>query len=131
MYVVRVTCNTDFYDEVIVVSQSQQAQTQVRIDNLSWDLTAKSCDVTVRNTGSVSATIESVAIRKSASGATLYYVHFTGTNSITTGTTLPFVWTQDGASAPSGFIAPLIEYVVRVTTTTGFQYEMTATSPSA
>ena len=123
----------------MIGSQSQQAQTQIRIDTITWNIdtdpitNTDTCIVVVRNTGSVAATVESVSIRKSTSGSTFYPHKFTESNSINTGLTVPFTWeeTTTGASAPVGFIAPLTEYVIRVTTTTGFQYEMVATSPSA
>ena len=115
----------------MIGSQSQQAQTQVRIDTVTWNITGDSCAVVTRNTGSVGATIESIALRYSASGSTFYVQSFTSGNAVVTGTTIPLTWTEAGSSAPTGFIKTLTEYVIRVTTTTGFQYEMVATSPSA
>ena len=115
----------------MIGSQSQQAQTQVRIDTVTWNITGNSCAVVVRNTGSVGATIESVALRLSTTGSTFYANSFTSGNSLTTGSTISLTWTEGGASAPADFVKPLTEYVIRVTTTTGFQYEMVATSPSA
>ena len=115
----------------MIGSQSQQAQTQVRIDSLTWDVDSGTLTVVVRNTGSVSATIESIALRSSATGSTYYSESFTTGNSINTGVTISLVWDETGGGASAGFLAVSTEYVIRVTTTTGFQYEMTATSPSA
>ena len=109
---------------------SQQAQTQVRTDTITWDITNDNCSIVVRNTGSVAATVESIAIRLSASGSTFYAVQYTTGNSINTGSTTAFEWTETSASAPTDFLKTLTEYVVRITATTGFQYEMVATSPS-
>jgi flagellin-like protein len=114
----------------MIGSQSQQAQTQVRIDSLTWDVANNNLTVVVRNTGSVSATVESVALRSSATGSTYYSESFTSGNSIQTGVTISLVWDETAADA-AGLLAASTEYVVRVTTSTGFQYEMTATSPSA
>ena len=116
----------------MIGSQSQQAQTQIRIDQVTWAVADENCTVVVRNTGSVAATIESISLRLSSSGSTFYSTPpFTEQNSIQTGTTISLPWTESSASAPVGFLQNLTEYVVRVTTTTGFQYEMVATSPSA
>ena len=65
------------------------------------------------------------------SGSTFYSRTFTSGNSINTGTTITLEWTETLASAPTDFLQNLTEYVVRVTTTTGFQYDMVATSPSS
>ena len=114
----------------MIGSQSQQAQTQVRIDSLTWDVDSGTLTVVVRNTGSVSATIESIALRSSATGSTYYSESFTTGNSINTGLTVSLVWDETSASA-ADLLAISTEYVVRATTTTGFQYEMTATSPAS
>jgi flagellin-like protein len=113
----------------MIGSQSQQAQTQVRIDSLTWDVDNNNLTVVVRNTGSVSATVESIALRSSATGSTYYSESFTSGNSINTGVTISLVWDETAASA-AGLLEDSTEYVVRVTTSTGFQYEMTATSPA-
>ena len=115
----------------MIGSQSQQAQTQIRVDQVTWDIADDNCSVQVRNTGSVAATIESISLRLSSSGSTFYSSPFTSGNSINTGTTISLEWTESTANAPADFLTNLTEYVVRVTTTTGFQYEMVATSPSA
>ena len=114
----------------MIGSQSQQAQTQVRIDSLTWDVDSGTLTVVVRNTGSVSATIESIALRSSATGSTYYSESFTTGNSINTGLTVSLVWDETSASA-ADLLVISTEYVVRATTSTGFQYEMTATSPAS
>ena len=95
-----------------------------------WGVSGNNVTVVVRNTGSVSATVESIALRSSATGSTYYSESFTSGNSINTGVTISLNWDESGASAPADFLALSTEYVIRVTTTTGFQYEMTATTPS-
>jgi flagellin-like protein len=118
----------------MIGTQSQQAQTQIRTDTVTWHIAhgaANSSTIVVRNTGSVAATIESIAIRYSSSGSTYYSVAYTGSNSVDTGKTLAFTWTETGASAPTDFLKPTTEYSVRITTTTGFQYEAVTTSPSS
>ena len=114
----------------MIGSQSQQAQTQVRTGTITWDIANDNCSIVVRNTGSVAATVESIALRLSASGSTFYGVQYTTGNAINTGSTTAFEWTELDASAGPDFLAGLTEYVIRITTTTGFQYEMVATSPS-
>ena len=107
----------------MIGAQSQQAQTQVRIDSLTWDVAGDKVTVAIRNTGSVGATIESISVRKSATGSPFTTVSYTANNSVNTAGVISKEWT--------GTVDASTEYVVRVTTTTGFQYEMTATSPAA
>lgn len=114
----------------MISAQSTQAQTQVRIDNITWKVADGNVTVVVRNTGSVSATIESVSIRAIATGSPLYSVRPTSGNAVNAGNTISLTWNSTGALAPTGFLKASTEYVVRVTTTTGFQYEMSGTSPA-
>lgn len=119
------------YNELLANYTKLITQPQVRIDAITWNIANNNCIVVVRNTGSIAATIESIAIRLSGTSTTFYWQSYTSSNSINAGTTVSFTWTESGASAPADFLKPLTEYVVRVTTTTGFQYEMAATSPSS
>ena len=112
----------------MIGSQSAQAQTQVRIDSVSWGTsTATLTNLDIRNTGSVDATLESISIRPNTSGSQAYVaaVHNAigaGTHSLVVpGTT----W------VPTGFAwAHSTSYVIRVTTNTGFYYEAVFTSPA-
>jgi archaeal type IV pilus assembly protein PilA len=116
----------------MVGSQSAQAQTQVRIDGVNWN--TASVDVLLRNTGSVAATIESIAIRENKAGSTTFNPVIAGTNglSIDTGATLVKNLTWAKGTATSGTTYNVgTSYVVRVTTTTGFYYESVVTSPSS
>lgn len=114
----------------MVGSQATQAQTQMRIDSVTWKGTpgapANGCDILVRNTGSVATVVESVSIRINTSGsaATIYTVTAAGGSVDVGGTkTIPnslctLVWTVSTS------------YVIRITTNTGFYYETTATTPA-
>jgi flagellin-like protein len=113
----------------MIGSQSQQAQTQVRIDSVTWNVSGNEITMVIRNTGSVSATVESIAVRQSSSGATYYSQSYTSGNSINTGSTISLTWTE-AASGGTDLLDVSTEFVLRVTTTTGFQYEMVATSPT-
>jgi len=139
----------------MVGSQSAQAQTQVRIDNVNWAIAPASgaadvVTVTIRNTGSVAATIESLSIRMNKAGSTTYvddYYVAAGTNnavgSIDVGGTLilkmdsahPLITTtqKSGWAALPGadYMVNSQSFVVKVTTTTGFFYESVVTSPAA
>jgi flagellin-like protein len=109
----------------MIGSQSQQAQTQVRIDSITWNVAGNTLNVTVRNTGSVGATIETVSVRLSTQASTWYPV--TISTAIATGTTAEVEW--DGTSTELT-LAASSSYVIRVTTSTGFYYEMSAVSPA-
>jgi FlaG/FlaF family flagellin (archaellin) len=109
----------------MIGSQSERAQTQVRIDSIKWDVANNAVNVTVINTGSVDATIETVAVRLSTQVATWYPVSVSAT--ITTGGTVEIEWDGTGAGLT---LAASNSYVIRVTTSTDFYYEMNAVSPA-
>lgn len=60
----------------MVGSQSGQAQTQLRIDAINWN-SATEINVTIRNTGSVAASIESVAMKLNKAGASFNTIKVT------------------------------------------------------
>jgi len=109
----------------MITSQSAQAQTQVRIDSVTWGTTTSTITgLDVRNTGSVDATLESVSIRLNTSGSPAYV--YTVTDAIGTG-----AHATVGPIIPTGFSWQNSKsYVIRVTTNTGFYYESVFTSPS-
>ena len=121
----------------MVSSQSAQAQTQVRIDSVNWHgsgTAGTTFELSIRNTGSVAATIEAVSIRENKAGSTTY----TASKLVAPE---PFFPAGTGLSFDTGVAGPLVvnwnawvrstSYVVRVTTTTGFYYESVVTSPAA
>jgi flagellin-like protein len=115
----------------MIGSQSQQAQTQVRIDLVNWDLTNNKVTVTVRNTGSVPATVEEISVRKNLAGQSWYTdVTDDATGSVVVGGTVDLVWDEAGASA-TDLLEASESYVIRITCTTGFYYEMISTTPSS
>ena len=112
----------------MISSQSAQAQTQVRIDQVTWvhNTTFSTFTAMVRNTGSVAATLESISIRPNTSGSAAYIFSTTQSIPVSTASTIK-VW------GVSPVLALNTSYIVRVTTNTGFYYEMTistlATAP--
>jgi flagellin-like protein len=57
----------------MIGSQSAQAQTQVRIDSVTWGATNGTiAAIDIRNTGSVDANLESISIRKNSAGSQTY-----------------------------------------------------------
>jgi flagellin-like protein len=118
----------------MITSQSAQAQTQVRIDSVTWGASkTQLASIDIRNTGSVDAVLESVSIRANVAGSQTYVAPVT--NSIASGAHLlvsgpagGFVW----APAPGGNLWSVSgSYVIRVTTNTGFYYEAVFTSPAS
>ena len=109
----------------MITSQSAQAQTQVRIDSVTW-ASGSQFSLDVRNTGSVDATLESVSIRQNAAGSTALVIPVT--TAIATGTHV--VTGSLSLSSLSPVEAASTSYVVRVTTNTGFYYEAVFTTPS-
>ena len=110
----------------MIGSQSNQAQTQLRIDSVSWTNGVSGvgeANVSIRNTGSVSATIESISIRTNTAGSSPVVDSFTTANAVDTGVVIYLVWN-------AGEVTASTSYVVRVTATTGFYYEAIFVSPS-
>ena len=108
----------------MVGSQSAQAQTQLRIDSVQW--TTGKCTLLLRNTGSTAATIESVSIRPNSAGSTLTLVTLVDPLSVDVGKTYSYEFTSTGWLWDNSS-----SYVIRVTSTTGFYYELVATTPAA
>jgi outer membrane murein-binding lipoprotein Lpp len=109
--------------------------TQVRIDSVTWLRTLgvlnANFDLLIRNTGSVAAQIESISIRTNTAGSTASVWTAPAGSSIDVGatSTLHFTW---ATSAPVfGLLVLSTSYIIRVTTSTGFYYEMVATTPSS
>ena len=116
----------------MVGTQSAQAQTQIRIDTVTW-LNAgagahDSYKILIRNTGSVAATVESISIRKNEAGSSAFTYSMTTSNSLDVGKTLEPTVTL---ASPIATWAVSTSYVIRVTSSTGFYYEMVATTPAA
>jgi uncharacterized protein (DUF3084 family) len=106
----------------LIQSISGQAQTQVRIDSVTWDNVSFTLDV--RNTGSVDAVIESVSIRANQAGSTQTKFEIPSIrSSIPVGSHATITLTYQWATSQS--------YVIRVTTSSGFYYEAVSTSPAA
>jgi type II secretory pathway pseudopilin PulG len=113
----------------MVGSQSGQAQTQLRIDNAQWGVPlATDLTILLRNTGSTGATIESVSVRLNTAGSLQHIDTFTVPVSIDIGKTLIYTFDDDAGTFAWGNSQ---SYVIRVTSTTGFYYELVATTPSA
>ena len=110
----------------MIGSQSAQAQTQVRIDAITWNLGADNFAATVRNTGSVDAQIESVAIRQNSSGQPFTFYNPDPVPTVAVGKTLSVT-----PSASLMDLDPSTSYVLRVTTTSGFYYEASFTTPTS
>jgi len=117
MIFVAVACSVLTYSWVIsmIGYQSTRAQTDIRIEQVTW-IDSKNFGVKVRELGAVSATLESVSIKKSQSETSPELV---GVNtSISPGTvnelhiTLSTTTLEDNTS-----------YIIKVTTNTGFFYE--------
>ena len=110
----------------MIGSQSAQAQTQVRIDSVAWNVAGDTFTLDVRNTGSVDAVLESVSIRKNVAGSATYV----GATTTSIGAGSHTVITP-GTFAPTGLdLVASTSYVIRVTTNTGFYYEAVFMTPA-
>jgi len=117
----------------MVGSQSGQAQTQLRIDTVTWDpLVTSGFKLLVRNTGSTSAIVESISIRLNTAGSTSYVWPAPPTSSSIDQSKTHIFTFVGSAATPNDFDWDLsTSYVIRVTSTTGFYYEMVVTTPTS
>ena len=114
----------------MISSQRQQAQTQIRIDMLEWYVTDDYLKLVVRNTGSVVTSVDSVGLRLNDSGAEWYIDSSEDAKgAMNPSDTLDVNWTEIDTDA-TGLLENSVSYVIRVTTTTGFYYELMAATPS-
>jgi len=115
----------------MIGSQSAQAQTSVRIDSVEWDLSADTATLVVRNTGSVDCTLESISVRPNVSG-TAFMVGTTAVKSPTTSFTILQSTTGTFTFTATTYdIVASTSYIVRATTTSGFYYELVASTPTS
>lgn len=121
----------------MIGSQSTQAQTQIRIEVIAWGTTTvggnNKFNATIRNTGSVAATLEAVSIKENVAGSTTTIASLPTASRITINVgetaTYTFKASKDGVSASWRWLTRKA-YVIRATTTSGFYYEMVEPSPS-
>jgi len=113
----------------MMMSQSNQAQVQIRVDSVAWNLAEAEVTLKIRNIGGVSATIESIGIRKDLEGMP-FYIDKTSyaTGTVTSGDTRIFTWSETCSSAQRDFLAKRTSYVIRVMCSTGFYYELRSVS---
>jgi flagellin-like protein len=123
---VAITASAVTYTWVMsmMASQSGMAQIQIRTDEVVWDVVQNKVIIAVRNTGSVSATVDFVSIRPSSVGSELDTMSVV--TSIPVGRLAQIEWT--GSTL---ILTPNTLYVIRVTCTTGLYYEMTRITPMA
>jgi len=117
----------------MIASQSQQAQTQIRIDAVEFKNSAglgpDAIALTIRNTGSVAATIESVSItlHEKTTVATL-----SSKITIQTGSAGTYSFKAGQDNVPASWKWSVQEdYTIRTTCTTGFFYDRLSVSPSS
>ena len=105
-------------------NNSQQAQTSIKIDIVQWDNTEHTVTATVRNTGSVAATIEEMFVYKGDA--------FINSNAPVGGTTIQAASTGDITVTDNPDIYTVnTPYRIRIVTSTGFVAEGTYYSPGA
>ena len=118
----------------MIGSQSAQAQTSIRIDSIEWNVDDNTATLVVRNTGSVDCTLESISVRPNESGKP-FDMGKTEVTGLTTSFTIlqsktgTFKWTV--STGGTLIIEASKSYVVRASTTSGFYYELVASTPTS
>lgn len=114
----------------MIGSQSTQAQTAVRIDNVLFGVTGNNVTVTVRNIGSVSADLVSVGV-KLTSASSFSTANLGTAQAIAVGTAVNVVVDLSSAE-PDITLTNGVNYDCKVITSTGFENVKTnLASPSA
>jgi flagellin-like protein len=103
----------------MIGSQSNQAQTAVRIDNVEFGVSGNNVTVTVRNIGSVSADLVSVGV-KLTSASSYSTVNLATPQAIAVGTATNIV-AQLSEASPAITLASGLNYDVKCITSTGFE----------
>jgi flagellin-like protein len=103
----------------MIGSQSTQAQTAVRIDNVEFGVQGNNITVTVRNIGSVSADIVSVGV-KLTSASSYSTVNLATPQAVAVGTATNVI-VQLSEASPSIDLGGSLNYDVKVITSTGFE----------
>jgi FlaG/FlaF family flagellin (archaellin) len=106
----------------MVGSQSIQVQTRVMIDMVNWDMINNSVKVTVRNIGSVDASIVSVSLMMKDDDDNVIYDIDNLPLTIQVGEKTDIIWDE-------GNLDYLTLYLIKVTTSTGFYNEYLASTP--
>jgi hypothetical protein len=114
---------TYFWVMGMVTSHSQQAAVQLDREAIHWNLTSNALTLVLRNTGDVSVTVTSLGVRQAAAG-TMFDTVQTSTI-IERQATQVIEWTGTGLT-----VTPQTPYILRVTCSTGFPYELTSTTPA-
>jgi hypothetical protein len=128
---------TDLQENITILKSQIEAlrsrcpQTRVRIDMVEFCVSCNKVIVTIRNTGGITADIESIGIRLNQPGENWYIDSSNdASGAIEVGNSFSFEWIEYYAGTPATFLSYSTSYMIRVTTTTGFYYEMVAVSPS-
>jgi FlaG/FlaF family flagellin (archaellin) len=106
----------------MVDSQSIQVQTRVMIDMVNWDMINNSVKVTVRNIGSVDASIVSLSLMMKDDDDNVIYDIDDLPLTIQVGEKTDIIWDE-------GNLDYLTLYIIKVTTSTGFYNEYLASTP--
>jgi flagellin-like protein len=107
----------------MIGSQSTQAQTAVRIDNVAFNVTSDSVSVTIRNIGSVSADIVTVGV-KLTSASSYTTADIIPARAIAVGTADEVTVSLTELDLQTGY-----NYDVKVITSTGFENVKTNLAP--
>jgi flagellin-like protein len=107
----------------MIGSQSTQAQTAVRIDNVEFDVGADNVTVTIRNIGSVSADVVTIGV-KLTSASSYSTADVTPAQAVPVGTADDIEVSLTGLDIQTGF-----NYDVKVITSTGFENVKTNLAP--
>jgi len=109
--------------------------TQLSIGEIEWSLVGDSLTmhIPIDNVGTVPVTIQTISVRKNATGSTEYSDLnptgiFSGSDSIAPGGSDTFEWNATLGLAPFDFLLPGNTYVIKVIVYDGY-YQRTTTAP--
>jgi len=112
-----------------------ELRSQLLINEIEWSFEGDFWIMHIRidNVGTMPVTIESIGVRKNATGSTEYVDLnpigiYSGTNDIAPGGAETFTWNSTSGSAPFDFLLPGNTYIVKVTVYDG-TFERTTRAP--
>jgi len=113
----------------------RELRSQLLINEIEWSFEGDFLimHIPIDNVGTIPVTIESIGVRKNATGSTEYVDLnpigiYSGTNGIAPGGAETFAWNSTSGSAPFDFLLPGNTYIVKVTVYDG-TFERTTRTP--
>lgn len=103
----------------------------LKVEQVYWCFSCNKVNIVLKNLSNVSKEIESISFKINEEEKEWYTDRtFDAVGTVISELKL-LVWNEIEAGAPKDFLSPSTSYVIRLTSSNGFYYEITATSPKS